>query len=280
MKRILLLSLVLAVIIFSMAFSPVIAGKSDDVQKAGLTPTSIPTLQPTPIPTLEKTSESNSDQISFSRLGMTESTTMQGPYALSTFDFYLPASWKVNAAGGQLHLSISRYFSSLVPAQGEANVEGIIAGTLSVTLNGVPLAAIPLKDSGVEVLAIPVPQSALQPDPTNGANTLSIQWDASPSCQANLATSVIVNPDSLFYLPHDTVIGLGLDLSAFPRPFYAPNSPDNSPVVIMLPAKPTRVEMQAAMAIAAGLGRISQNQIPFSLLTEDRTSSDLLNRVR
>ena len=214
-----------------------------------------------------------SNQLPFSRLGWTRSVALQGPYASYLSHFYLPSSWKLDSTGGKLQLSINRYFSNLVAQETPTNVNGIIAGTLSASLNGTPLASFPLQNSGSQVLTMDVPVAAWSADLAGGDETLALQWDASPSCDSNLATSVTVDPDSFFDLPHSALNELPLDLAAFPRPFYAPNSPDNAPLVILVPAQPARSELQAALAVAAGMGRLSQNHLPISLLSEDQAQT-------
>jgi len=265
-----------ALILFSFitltGFSPALA---DNLRLRTETPS--PTPLPPPVITGAITPASNypqEDQVKFSDLGMQEDKILQGPFDSLGLNFSLPADWSVQN-GGQLELSLTGYFSSIVPAQNEVNFDNTVAGYLTVVLNGITLQKIVLQGNGDRAFFLAIPGEALQVDPLTGLYSLTIQWDASASCTLNLTTSVIIHPDSLLILPHSSV-PLSPNLVAYPRPFIQPNSPQSIGVSVVVPPSPGTSDMQAALAVITNLGRTSQGDLSFSLIPGTQLSDEQL----
>ena len=79
----------------------------------------------------------------------------------------------------------------------------------------------------------------------------------------DLQTNIIVNPDSFFVLPHQTA-ELPTDLRMLPRPIYQQSfEPDTA--LLVVPNQPTPAEMQAALAVATGFGKLTSGNLDLLL---------------
>lgn len=212
------------------------------------------------------------DALSLKDLGMTRERNLQGPYDSFALEFTLPADWKL-LPGAELQLDLTAFFSNLLVGQEQRDLGGVVAGALDVTLNDVALPKTMLQDNGQQTVTLPLPPEALQPDTLSGLHRLVIQWDASASCDFNLATSLLLANTSQFVLPHQ-VVSLPLNLADFPRPLAQYNQ-SAAPVYLVTPDKPGAAELQAALSLAAALGRLTGGRldlklIPASQLTQNR----------
>lgn len=222
-----------------------------------------PPLSPSATPQPGKPGD-QADQLEFRALGLTQIKPLQGPLDAIKLDFGLPADWKL-LPGASLELNLTSFLSSVMPAQGDVTLSEVIAGSLSVTLNNVPLQTIILKGNNSQVVSIPIPGGALAPNPLTGQQELVIVWDGSVACDFNMVTSVMIDPASRLILPHQQV-PLTLDLASFPRPIYIENLPSPARVSLVVPDRPSQSELQAALAVAAGLGRMTQNKLGLDLI--------------
>jgi hypothetical protein len=206
------------------------------------------------------------NQVTFRSLGLDHDNVLTSPFDEYILDFSLPAEWSLQSQA-VLQLDISTVVSSVVLAQGFAtDVSGMIAGAVIVRLNGVALETnILLGNHDHSLFYYAVPDEALVLDPLIGMHELSIQWDATSSCDSNLAATLIVHPSSLLILPHQTS-PLALDLALFPDPLFRENSPSQGEVVVVVPDAASAEELQAAMAVSAGLGKLSGGELDVSLL--------------
>lgn len=222
----------------------------------------------TPTPTDQETTAANTevvegDTLSLKDLGMARERNLQGPYDSFTLEFTLPADWKL-LPGAELQLELTAFFSNLLVGQEQRDLGGVVAGALDVTLNNVALPKTMLQDNGQQKVTLPLPPEALQPDPLSGLHRLVIQWDASASCDFNLATSLLLANTSQFVLPHQ-VVSLPLNLADFPRPLAQYNQAA-APVYLVTPDKPGVTELQAAFSLAAALGRLTVGRLDLKLI--------------
>lgn len=199
-------------------------------------------------------------QVELRDIGLMMDRVLQGPYDSAELYFTLPPSWKLTGDEAKLHLNLTAYFSSMVIGQGATSAEGLVAGNLAVMLNGVTLQRKFLQSSGNQTIEITLPEEALIAEPLTQRHHLVIQWDASASCNFNLATSVVIHPDSKFSFSYQKST-LPLDLSEYPSPLYLQNTPFPVAVTIVVPDQPSQQEMQAAVAVAVGLGVVSQGEL-------------------
>ena len=231
----------------------------------------------TPAPADQETPTANTeadkgDALSLKDLGMARERNLQGPYDSFTLEFTLPADWKL-LPGAELQLDLTAFFSNLLVGQEQRDLGGVVAGALDVALNDVALPKTMLQNNGQQKVTLPLPLEAVQPDPLSGLHRLVIQWDASASCDFNLATSLLLANTSQLVLPHQ-VVSLPLNLADFPRPLAQYNQ-SAVPVYLVTPDKPGAAELQAALSLSAALGRLTGGRldlklIPASQLTQNR----------
>ena len=228
---------------------------------------SLPALLPSATPQPGKPVD-QANQLEFRALGLAQIKPLQGPLDSVKLDFGLPLEWKL-LPGASLELNLTSFLSSVMPAQGDVTLSEVIAGSLSVSLNNVPLQTIILNGNDSQVVSIPIPDVALAPNPLTGQHELVIVWDGSVACDFNMVTSVMIDPASRLTLPHQEV-PLTLDLASFPRPIYIENLPSQARASLVVPDEPSQSELQAALAVAAGLGKMTQNKLRLDLITLSR----------
>jgi len=213
-------------------------------------------------------------QVELRDIGFVMDQVLQGPYDSVELYFTLPPSWKLTDNEARLYLNLTAYFSSMVIGQGATSAEGLVAGNLTVVLNGVTLQRQFLRSSGNQTIEIALPEEALIAEALTEKHHLVIQWDASASCNFNLATSVVIHPDSKFNFSYQKST-LPLDLSEYPSPLYLQNNPFPVTVTIVVPDQPSQQEMQAAVAVAVGLGMVSQGELNLELAPVGQLPSTL-----
>lgn len=198
-------------------------------------------------------------------LGAEQYEILQGPFDELRLPFHVPPSWQVEE-GGLLTLDLQTFFSSFVPAQQEVAQEELVAGNLSVWLDGSLLSRDVLSQNGVLTLSIPLPAGAFAARPDH---ELLLDWDASASCDLNLSTTVLVGPNSNLLLAQ-TASGFEADLGDLPYPFFTRVALEHPGTFIIVPTDASAANVGAALLVAAGLGRGSSDAI--TILTEDQLS--------
>jgi cellulose synthase operon protein B len=219
---------------------------------------------PTPeTPTLANIEDTPENRVSFDEIGAGGDILLLGPYDSRTMTFSLPPEWQPTPGKTALLLDLTWTVSSLVPAQGESRVEGLIAGAVEVTLNDEQMQTTVLSGSGSDNLVIPFQDNTL----IAGTNRLKIDWSASTSCDFNLSSSLNISPTSRLIIPHSEV-PLSPKLASFPAPFYQPGAIRPIAVTIVVADSASQTELQAALTAAAGLGRQSAGGISLDLTAE------------
>lgn len=218
--------------------------------------------------------------ISFARLGVAEKS-LRGPFDATYIDFSLPAEWKLGD-GAQLQLNLNTFFAgdtrtiAGTPAAGGGRSFG---GTLQVLLNNVTLDTVLLDQPGERSVTIPISPTALLSPRSDGRQALSILLDTDEPCGAEHYTSVVIRPSSALLLPHQNVAP-PTDLARLPLPIVQRSfRPDAATIVT--PDTPTAAELQAALTIAAGFGRmggeaLSLDLVPAARLTDEQKRDDHL----
>jgi hypothetical protein len=220
---------------------------------------------PTPTtPTSAALADTPENRITFEEIDAGGDLLLLGPFDSRTLIFSLPPEWRPASGEAALLLDLNWTVSSLVPAQGESHVEGLIAGALNVTLNDAALDTNVLLGSGNDSLVISIPDSAL----SAGVNRLDIAWSASTACDFNLSSSLVVSRTSRLVIPHEEIT-LSPELASFPAPFYLAGAIRPISVTIVVPDFASQMELQAALAIAAGLGRQTTGELSIDLVAEN-----------
>ena len=212
--------------------------------------------------------------LSFAMLGQPD-TLMRGPYSTTNIRFGLPTNWAFQD-GANLQLILT---SSLVTDSPNPVGEGQpIGASLTVTLNKKLIAMIPVVVGTNVPYEISIPKDALVPTLNDGRHDFELLLDASTDCDiANRLhqTTVMVSSSSQFTLPYIEQAP-AVDLKQLPRPIYQRDSVYPVNTVMVVPDQPSAQEMQAALTVAASLGRMTDGKLPFSLLTASQITVENL----
>ncbi len=207
--------------------------------------------------------------VSFARLGATEKS-LRGPFDSASIDFNLPADWKIGA-GAQLQLNLNTFFAG-ASATGNRDSQSF-GGTLHVLLNNVTLGTVLLDQPGERSITIPITTTALISPRSDDRHMLSMVLDTHEPCGSEQVTSVVIRPSSALLLPHQSVAP-PTDLAHLPLPIVQRSFlPDTATIVV--PDAPTAAELQAALTIAAGFGRMSSGALALDLIPAARLTDEL-----
>ncbi len=218
------------------------------------------------------------DVVNFEQLGVSD-TVLRGPYDSMQIRFGLPVNWQLTSDSA-IQLVINHTLTNAKSLVTGAEVQATGA-TLDVTFNKRLITSIVLDWNGEKVVTIPVPASALTSPRSDGRYELNLFLDAAIDCQYDHQTIMSVRSDSLFNLPH-TLVQPSTDLTLFPRPIFQEDIIVPNPVVVVTPDQPSESEVQAALTMIAGFGRMTYGQVavsavPVSLLSDEiRSSSHLI----
>ncbi|GAB4215345.1 MAG: cellulose biosynthesis cyclic di-GMP-binding regulatory protein BcsB [Roseiflexaceae bacterium] len=199
--------------------------------------------------------------ISFARLGV-EERSLRGPFDATYVDFSLPNDWELGA-GAALKLQFNTFFARGNNAGGAG-----FGGTLRVVLNGVTLNTILLDQTGERTLEVPLTSEALEAVRADGRHVVGLLLDTNEQCGEDQFTSVIIRPASALELPHRRVAP-PTDLARLPQPIFQRSfTPDAA--VLVVPDRPSTAEMQAALAVVAGFGRMTSGGLSLTLTPAGR----------
>lgn len=208
-------------------------------------------------------------EVALTAIGAEPYEVLQGPFDQTSLTFQVPPNWQVQA-GSVLNLNLQNFFSSFVPAQGEVSQEDLVAGNLYVTLDGEVIFRQVLSASGAQQLSIPLDAAAF--DASAPTHQLQIGWDASASCDLNLSSTILLDPESALVFAHaESAITPSLVL--LPYPFFSTNSLEAADAAIVLPNNPNEAQVAAGITAAAALGRIAPDQA-IHLTTESALGAD------
>lgn len=207
-------------------------------------------------------------EIPLTQLGAEPFAALQGPYSSLALTFTTPPNWDPQT-GSTLTLDLQSFFSSFVPAQGEVAQQNLVAGHISVRLDGAVLHRSVLSTNGEQQISLALEPGLLAAGPQH---ILHIDWDASASCQFNLSSTVLVQPSSLLSISYAEA-AVEPALAQLPYPFYSADALDHPGTLIVLPPSPTQGQVAAALTAAAALGRFAPQQ-PIELVVESSLSED------
>ncbi|MBI5950958.1 MAG: cellulose biosynthesis cyclic di-GMP-binding regulatory protein BcsB [Chloroflexi bacterium] len=219
------------------------------------------------------------DVISFSVLDEKD-IVLRGPFDSAAVQFAPPASWALQD-GASVSLEINASFSQpgITDGQSPTIEQGTMAG-LQVWLNNELLETIFIEENGLQTFRISIPLAALKSARADGRQSLDFILDASLDCRFLRETTIVIQSNSSIFLPH-TATSPQTDLALLPKPFFQRYSFLPEPALLVVPASPTAEELKAAMAVAAGFGRMSSGDlvlqlVPLNLLTDEQKSSSHL----
>lgn len=212
--------------------------------------------------------------VTFDQLNFT-GQTLRGPSDSARLFLSLPANWQL-LPGSQIELETLVFISNEAVTTGL----GVYGGSIEVEFNDIVIGDIPLTQNGPATFTFTVPEIALNITRLDGRFPLQITLRGDHVCDFERNVNVVLLPTSRFLLPHTTVAP-STDLTQLPRPIYQRSFlPDEA--VIVLPPNPTAGELQAALTVAAGLGKTTGstlllNTVPLNELTpQDQSSKHLI----
>jgi hypothetical protein len=179
---------------------------------------------------------------------------LTGPYDLTSLVFDLPADWKLTGSA-ELNLNLTIAVSLFAgDPQTPLQFSGT-GGNLTVEFNRQVVGSFPLNQNGETTLQILVPLDDLKPARSDGRQELVFILDSGFSCLVNQQMTVVIHNSSSMTFPHDTVLP-DTSLARFPFPIYQ-NTVYPDSALIVIPDQPTAEELQSALTVAAGLGRLT-----------------------
>lgn len=232
-------------------------------------------VEPTPT-TTEDTSGilADPDVFTLAELGYTESF-MVGPYDVIDIIFSIPDSWKLQP-GTYLQLKLSYTLGGTGVSR--LDESSWVGGTVLVRYNNVQVDTVLLDNTDPQTINLVFPVDSLEPEAEDGRHHLRFFLDASMHCDnyEDMQSVVMIESDSFIKFVYD-IKEPDNDLTKFPSPFYLPDSIVPGEVLIVLPDDPNAMELEAGLAVAAGLGSITNGQSKVETFRNSDLTQDMLN---
>lgn len=229
-------------------------------------PPAIPGLLP---PAAEVYVPENANLISFDDFGFSE-MTLRGPFAANAYYFDLPPTWRVQP-GAELRLVLDTFFTSTTT---NASVGPVYGGNLIIQYNYITIASINLSQEGQRQVVVPIPYDVLTRLAANQSQAIQFILDSGINCDVDFRTTVVIRTVSQLFVPHEQ-ISPPTDLTLLPAPFFQ-DSFNRDSLVVIVPDEPTAEELQAALSVSAGFGRMTFNRLVFSVLKLSQVTSEIL----
>jgi hypothetical protein len=208
-----------------------------------------------------------------------DDVVLHGPYDTARIRFSLPANW-VLMDGAQIQIKASTFFAG--PASNPETISGYFGAMLDVYFNGNLQRSIALASGSNLVYQVPIKPADLASVRPDGGLDISFFLNAAIDCEYEFhKTTVQISSDSQLSIPYE-VIPLKPDLRRLPWPIYQPGLKDPGKATVVIPNNPSQDEIQAALLVMAGFGRMTSQKLPVSLITTDeftepvRTETDLV----
>ncbi len=197
--------------------------------------------------------------------------SLDGPFDARYLSLRLPASWQLES-GASIELDIATFFGGV----GIDGTSQFLGGSLDVQFNNVVIGRIFLDKPGSQLVTMPISDTALFVPRPDGSHSLAFILDSGLNCGTDRQTSVVVRSSTLLNLPHAVKLPPA-SLQQLPRPLYQDSPLDPDTAALIVPAKPTMGELQAALTVAATFGNLTRNRIQIPLITEDTLTPTLRN---
>jgi hypothetical protein len=205
---------------------------------------------------------------------------LTGPYDSEYLSFRLPADWKL-ISGTELNLSLGVFVSTgiqnpstpVAAGQDQPYSTGIIGGgTLRLDINGSTLIILPLDQVGEVEKTIQIPLEAFISNSDDGSMNVAIILETSETCNNYYQMNVVIHNSSFFTLPHDS-IPPSTTLLNFPGPIYQDSFiPDSA--LLIIPDQPLAADLQAALTVASGLGKLSNANLVMDMVTLSKLTTE------
>lgn len=234
--------------------------------------------------------------IALKGLGLKDQT-MRGPFSSAYLEFGLPLDWAISGPG-ELQLDIDALLLGgdndttgsndpitattietptkpsskatalpVAPAAPAAlsPINERSTALLTIKINDMLIGEVPLERYGRRAISLPIPPEAWALQRDDGLHFVYIELSDFPRCDKDAQVVLYVRDTSQLIIPH-TSVPLQPSLRQLPLPFYQRAiHPDTAMLVV--PDRPTADELQAAMTVAAGFGRMSGGNLGLTLTT-------------
>jgi len=198
------------------------------------------------------------------------------PQGTAEFFITLPDDWAVE---GPVTLVLDVDYSENVTSFTEevSLADANLSSRLDIRLDGVLASSINLDsdDVGRRLIEVPLPAELLA-DQTTRFHTISMELSARDYCEVNAETRISLNAAGSYVRAVYQEVIPALDLGRYPIPFF--NSPiglETESVWIVLPDNPDDIHLQVAASVAAGLGRLTGNDLQLNALFASQVTDQI-----
>ncbi len=200
------------------------------------------------------------------------------PQGSAQFSFDVPDNWRL-AGNNVLYLNLQFMESGGAPS--ESAVQPITRFEVRLNNQLIYEAFFSASMSAAETVAIALPLEAINAQ--RARQTVALAMDARDHCLSNRQARIVVRAD-LSYLHFEYErLRPTLNLALFPRPLYN-NLPANQTetAFLVLPDSFTQSDLENALSLAAGIGRLTGNQVRLKVTTsaaldaENRRENNLI----
>jgi len=207
--------------------------------------------------------------ITFSQF-VTDEIFLNGPFDAESIYFSLPSNWRL-VAGAQLNLAMAISFNQNV--QTASGIAQGSAGSITVTLNDVLVGIVPVTSAGETVFQFQMSPAAFAATRDDGLYQLRFFLKSGWTCEVDENMLVVIHTSSSMNLPHESVLP-NTSLVNFPSPIYQLDSIFTTPVLAVIPDRPTAAELKSAMTISAGFGNLSSNKLVMDMNTVSQLTTE------
>ena len=193
-----------------------------------------------------------------------EVISLHGPADAQSVKFNLPAHWRL-AGDVIIQLDTTTFLPNSL-----AGFQGTVA-MIRVQVNGEIVDEAPISSNGDAGIELTIPFADIQADDLFNIDFLLESYIPVKSGQEDAA--VYIHPSSIFQFTYDAILP-ATDLVQFPRQLIQDSlEPDRA--LLVIPDQPTAVELQSALTVAAGLIRLSQNQLNLEVYSVSQVTPEL-----
>jgi hypothetical protein len=229
--------------------------------------TSYQVVNAAPTPSPEQLAKG--ENITFGTLGWADNT-LYGPYDSMYMSIGIPSSWKLTPEA-VIVLDIRVDITRLQSTTGKS---GLWAGpSLDIYFDGVYIATRHIQDSGDYQFKMGIPVFEL-PVSRDSVHNLYIYMDAALDCDYDQSTSLTIKSTSYLNLTHIDA-AINADLSQLPNPIYQRSSFLPMQAYMVVPDQPDNSEIQAALTVAAGFGRMAGNALTLNTITVSQLTDEI-----
>lgn len=180
---------------------------------------------------------------------------LNGPTDNVRYLFSLPPTWNPQE-GTYLELNLTYMVT------GQADT---LPGILQVRLNEDVLFVENFTTTEMKSINIEIPPDSLRLTENPNANSLQLSLSVPTQCDGeDKSASLTVDSSSLLHFVYSQR-PLQLDLALYPKPLYYPLAIETIPAHLVFPAQPNATELSTAAIVAAGLGNLTDNELPLGV---------------